>query len=129
MKTKVLATLFCSVISQTCFADCDFSLGISKLEDGRFAYSQDCHRTVGKLVADQKDWQTQVEKLNKAIEAKDVDLSIQQKRADNWMETSLKLEDRVEAIDKYKSTTSWLYYAGGILTGFVAVWAAGQLRN
>lgn len=110
-------------------ADCDFSTGIEKLPDGRFAYSSECHKKVGKLVADAKDRDEQVTQKDIQIKDLGVQLNIHKERAQNWMDTSLKLEDRVTQMEAMKSTNNWLHFGLGVLTTGIAVWGAGQLRR
>lgn len=110
-------------------ADCDFSTGIEKLADGRYAYSVECHKKVGKMVQDLKDRQDEVGKLNDSIKLKDLALTTQEQRANMWMDTSMKLEDRVNTIDKYNTTNHWLYFGLGVVFTGLSVWGAGQLRR
>jgi len=128
MEKPLVLLITLSLLSNIAFAECDFFTGISKLSNGNFEYTAECHKKVGKTVADLKDREEQVAKLEKIIELKDLAINIQEKRADLWMNTSMKLEDRVNTIEQYKSTNQWLYFGLGVLVMGVAVWGAGQLR-
>ena len=110
-------------------ADCDFSKGIEKLPDGRYAYSPECNRKVGKMAEDEKDRQTQIQAKDVQIKDLGVQADAQQKRADMWMDNSLKLEDRVNTMEELKARNQWLYFGLGIIVTGAAVWGAGQLRR
>lgn len=107
---------------------CDFTLGagVERLADGRYAYSTDCHKAVGKLVLDAKDHEEEKLALRKTIDLKDLGLKTQEQRAQLWMDTSLKLEDRVTQMEQWKSTNQWIFFGLGVLTTGVAAWAVGQ---
>jgi hypothetical protein len=107
-------------------AECDFAKGITKVEGG-YLYSTDCHKKVGKLQEDLKDREEQVAKLEKTIELKDLAIVTQERRVQLWMDTSFKLEDRVNTMDRLKSSNQLLYFGLGVLTTSLAVWGAGQL--
>lgn len=131
MRSLVNKLLIFSILlgySNTGMAECDFSVGIKKQEDG-YLYSNECNRRVGKLVLDAKDREEQVGKLNETIRLKDLAVGEQEKRANLWMETSLKLEDRVNTIDSMESTNKWLYFGLGIIVFGASVWGASQLTR
>jgi hypothetical protein len=109
-------------------ADCDFSKGITKVEGG-YLYTPDCHKKVGKIQEDLKDREEQVAKLEKTIELKDLGIKVQEERADKWMNTAFKLEDRVNSMERLKSTNQWLYFGIGVVATSLAVWGAGQLAR
>lgn len=111
------------------FADCDFATGIEKLPDGRYAYSVDCHKKVGKMVQDEEDRKVQVEALTKTITLKDLMLDTQEKRVEMWQNTALKQEERVNTIERMNDTNKVLYFVGGVVFTGLAVWAAGQLAR
>lgn len=127
--SKFVAVLLITIAPLQALAECDFSTGIEKMADGRFAYSAECHKKVGKLVADSKDKDDQIAALSKTIELKDLGIRTQEQRAQLWMDTSFKLEDRVNQMESMKSTNQWLYFGIGVLTTGLAVWGAGQLRR
>lgn len=110
-------------------ADCDFSTGIEKLQDGRYAYSAECNRKVGKMVADEKDRQEQLQQKEIQLKSLGTQLEYQDKRVQLWMDTSNKLEDRVNQMDALKSRNQWLFFGLGIVVTGAAVWGAGQLRR
>lgn len=122
-----LMALAIVVSSSAKAADCDFST-IQKQGDG-YLYSPECNRKVGKMVLDEKDRKEQVDKLNETIKLKDLSIDTNEKRAQLWMDTSLKLEDRVNTIDKMESTNKWLYFGLGVVVFGAAVWGAGKLRS
>ena len=129
MKILIVCLLIIGMPLKSLAEECNWSTGIEKLSDGRFAYSSSCHKLVGKTVADLKDREEQVAKLEKVIELKDLAINLHEKRADLWMNTSLKLEDRVNSIEAMRSTNQWLYFGLGVLGTSLAVWGAGQLAR
>lgn len=116
------------LLSSSAFAECDFATGISKVENG-YLYSKDCHLRVGKTQADLKDREEQVANLTKVIELKDLGIAVHEKRADLWMNTSLKLEDRVNTIESLRSSNQWLFFGLGVLVTGAAVYGAGHLAR
>ncbi len=77
---------------------------------------------------DLADREEQVAKLTKTIELKDLAIRTQEQRADLWMNTALKLEDRVNAMESLKRQNEILWFVGGIALTGLAVWGAGQLK-
>lgn len=128
VKNLVSSLLILSVLSSPAYAECDFSKDIEKLPDGRYAYSVDCHRHVGKMVEDLKDKDDQIAGLTKSISLKDLAIQTNEQRASLWMDTSLKLENRVNTMESMKSTNQWLYFGLGVLGTSLAVWGASKLR-
>jgi hypothetical protein len=110
-------------------AECDFSKDIEKLSDGRYAYSVSCHKKVGKISEDLKDREEQVAKLNKTIELKDLAIKFHEERTTNLMNTVVKMEDRVNTIDRLNDFNKWLYFGIGVVVTGGAVWAASQLSH
>lgn len=127
--SKLIAIVLVASVPLQAVAECDFTTGIEKMADGRYAYSASCHRAVGKLVQDGKDKDDQIAALNKTVELKDLGIRTHEQRAQLWMDTSMKLEDRVNQMDTMKSTNQWLFFGIGVLTTGAAVWAASQLRR
>lgn len=125
---KLSSLVLILTLSSQALAECDFSTGITKTQSG-YVYSEECNRQVGKLVLDNKDKDSAIEYLNKTVTAKDLGLKIQEDRADKWMNTSLKLEDRVNEIDKVSSSNKELYFGLGVLTTVLAVFAASKIRR
>lgn len=111
------------------FAECNLKTDIEKLPDGRFAYSSDCHKFVGKLYADGKDKDEQITHLNNALSLKTLALDFSEKRNEKLMNTVVTLDDRVNTIDKYNSTNKFLYFGLGIAAAGLAVYGASQLRK
>jgi hypothetical protein len=128
MKRLTATILALSLCSQTALADCDFSKEIEKLPDGRFAYSSQCHKAVGKMVQDLEDREAQVAEQRKTINLKDLMVTKEHERAQLWMDTSFKVEDRLNSLEKMKRDNELLYFFLGVgLTG-LSVWGAGQLK-
>lgn len=128
MRNLVVALMIALMLPFQAFADCDFSTGITKTEDG-YLYTKECHIKVGETVRDLEISLLQNKKLGEAITLKDLALSKANERADLWMNTSYKLEARVETMDSLYQRNKWLYFGLGILAASAAVYAAGQLNN
>ena len=112
---------------QLTLADCDFSKDVTKTKDG-YLYSADCHKEVGRHVQVEEKRKEQVEKLEKALELKDLAIVTSHERIELWRDTSFKLEDRVNAIENLKEKNKWIYFGLGILVMGVAVHEAGNLK-
>lgn len=125
MKKFLAGFLAMMMFSNVALAECDFSTGITKNENGTFTYSRECHLKVGEIRQDLSIAQGQNLKLIQALDLKDLALSKADQRADMWMNTSLKLEEKVNTIDQMRSTNQWLYFGLGVLT----VFAAGYVVN
>jgi len=126
MKKFLVALIVTALLPIQAFADCDFSSGITKVEGG-YLYTRECHIKVGEMKYDLGAKDLQIEKLNKALTFKDLAIDNANKRADLWMNTSFKLEDRINTIDELRSRNQWLYFGLGVLTVFAAGYAAKQI--
>ena len=129
MKKLLSVILAISLFSNVAMADCDFSTGVVKQADGSFLYTKDCHIAVGKMKQDLDVANKQVDLLNKAIELKDLAMSKSTERLNLWMDTSYKLEDRMNKIDQLERKNQWLFFGLGVVTTAAAVWGAGQLAH
>lgn len=116
MKKIVYLVAAISVFSNMCFADCDFSKGITKLPDGNFEYSKECNLKVGQTVQDNAVKDQQVQDLTKAITLKDLAISDADQRAANWMNTSVKLEKNIQEMNSLKKDAEYIYFGLGALT-------------
>ncbi len=126
-KYLIILLIFISVIPAG-VSECVWSRDIKEVEEG-YLYKPSCHKKAGKLINDAKDREKQVEKLEKVIELKDLGLIKSHERINLWRDTSFKLEDRVNAMDKIKDRNKWIWFGFGILVTGGAVWGAGQLRR
>lgn len=127
MKKLTSVALIAILFSNVAMADCDFKT-IIRLDDGSYKYSRECHVKVGEMKQDLEIKDAQIADYKKAIELKDLALVKTEQRADMWMNTSFKLEDRLNTIDDLRSKNNTLYYILGVATTALAVWGAGQLR-
>lgn len=119
----LIYSLFASNIS---IADCNWS-GIKKNNDNTYSYSEELHICVGELVRNDKIKNEQITNLNKAISLKDLAIETSDKRANMWMDSSLKLEDRVNKIDSMQKTNNFLFFGAGILTTILAGFMTAKL--
>lgn len=127
VKTLVSSILSILLFSNIALADCDFSK-IQKV-DGGYLYTKELHLCVGEMKQDLEIEQKRTVKLSEALTLKDTALDRANQRADLWMQTSFKLEDRVNTIDELRSRNQYLYFGLGMLTMFAATYAAGQINN
>ena len=130
MKNKIISLVaILTMLSNTAFADCDFSKGVTANPDGTRTYTKECHIAVGNLVQDNAVKTQQVQDLNQAITLKDLAITKSDQRAQNWMDTSLKLEENVQKMDSLKKENEWIYFALGVLATGMAGIAAAQLSR
>lgn len=111
------------------YAACDFSTDITKNPDGSFTYSRDCHLEVGRLVKTNDLKAEQIDKLEKVIELKDLAIDTQTKRVDLWQTSALKMEDRLNTIDRSNDWNKFLYFALGAGAIVLGGWAVGQVSK
>jgi hypothetical protein len=128
MKKLTSVAIVVAILSQSvAMADCDFKT-VTRLDDGSYKYSRECHLKVGEMKQDIEIKDSQIADYKKAIELKDLALVRTEQRADMWMNTSFKMEDRLNTIDELRSKNYVLYFILGVATTSLAVWGAGQLR-
>lgn len=129
MKKFIAVALLVVSFSNVAFAECDFSTGITKQSDGNYLYSRECHVKVGQMKQDLDAVTLQVSEYKKAIDLKDLALTSSNTRADLWMNTSFKLQDRMNAVDDLKSKNQLLMFFAGVAVTSLAVWGAGNLAH
>lgn len=122
---KLICFLLTAVISTQSFALCD-SKDITKNEDGTYTYSRDCHVEVGKTFKELEIRKQQVDELKASLILKD-SLTIKlEQQTQIWMDTSFKLNDKIQKYEQYKSDNQWVTFGAGVLTAILAGWAVGQ---
>ncbi len=126
---KLIAILLLTVsFSNAALASCDFK-GLVHNQDGSVIYSKDQHICVGQMIQDLGAANVQIGEYKKAIELKDLALTKSNERADMWMDTSFKLQDRLNAVDSLKAKNEYLAFGLGIVVTGLAVWGAGYLHH
>lgn len=128
MKKIIALVLSFSLFSGSCFADCDWSR-IVKNPDGTYTYSKELNLCVGQNVQDGKTKDVQIQDLMKAVSLKDLAIQKADARAQNWMDTSFKLDEKVQSAVKDEKLSSWAYFGLGILTTFAAGYTAAKLAG
>lgn len=128
MKKLIALIAAFSVFSSTCFATCDWSK-ITKNPDGTYVYSQALNLCVGQTVQDNATKDKQIQDYKKAIDLKDLAITKSDARAQNWMDTSLKLEDNVQKMDSLKKQNEWIWFGIGILSAIGLGMTAAQLSR
>jgi len=115
MKKVVSIILALSLFPSYAFADCDWSL-ITPGPNKTFVYPELCHQQVGIMKQSNMDLQKALDAEKDATKQADI-------RAENWMNTSLKLEDQFQKVDTLQKSNDKLYFGLGaltvILTGFL----------
>lgn len=129
MKKLILAIMVVCMLPLQALAECKWETGITKLSNGNYEYTKECHVKVGETVRDLNISLGQNLKLTEALSFKDLALTKANERADLWMNTSYKLEARIETMDSIYQRNKWLYFGLGILVASAAVYGAGQLNN
>jgi hypothetical protein len=129
MKQKIISLIVLSLLtSPVSYADCVWNRDIKENQDGSYTYARDCHIQVGKNNKELDLRKQQVEELNKTIELKDLALTKQEERVNLWMDSTLKMNDKIQSYESLRSTNQILYFGLGVLVMSAAVWGAGQLR-
>jgi hypothetical protein len=128
MRKSIFWMLLFSMISNIALADCDWTK-IKNNGDGTYTYSKELHICVGQTVEDNKTKDLQIQDLTKAVSLKDLAIQKSDERTQLWIDTSLKLEKNIQAMDSFKKTDEWLYFGLGALTIFASGIAAAQLTN
>ena len=124
---KLISLLMLTLtFSNACFAECDFSTGIVKVEDF-YIYSRECHLQVGRDQKELNNKRGEVAELRKAIELKDLAFVKQQERVDLWQNTSFKMEEKFSTYDSLQNKNNLLYFVAGVGLTALSVWGAGQL--
>lgn len=126
---KLIATFLVAIsLSNVAIADCDFSKIVHNA-DGTMTYTKELHICVGQMKQDLESANAQLTAYKSAIDLKDLAITKANERSDLWMNTSFKLQDRMNAVDDLKSKNQLLtFFAGVVVTG-LAVWGAGQLAH
>lgn len=126
MKKLISLIIAFSMFSHIAYADCDFKTGITPNDNGSYTYTKDCHLKVGEMKRDLETANKQIDLFKTSLDYKDLALKRADERADLWMNTAFKLEDRVNTLDQMRKTNEWLYFGLGVLTVFAAGYAARQ---
>lgn len=126
MKKLLALILAASLLSNVCYAACDFKTGVVKNEDGSRTYTKECHVAVGEMKQDLEIETEKNAKLNKALNLKDLVIEKADQRADLWMNTTFKLEDRITKIDEMQSTNKWIAFGLGLAVAWGTTYIAVQ---
>lgn len=129
MKKIITLMIAFTLFSNVSFADdCQFK-DLVHNPDGKVTYSKTDHVCVGKLVQDNKTKDQQIQDLNKAVSLKDLAVTTADQRAENWMNTSLKLEETVQKTETLQKDNFWIAFGAGVAMTFAAGMAAASLTN
>jgi non-homologous end joining protein Ku len=128
MKKLISLVSAIMLFSNLSFADCKFS-DLVHNADGTVVYSKADHVCVGQAVQDNAVKAKQIDDLNKAVQLKDLTITTANKRSDDWMATSMKLEENNQKMSTLQRDEFWIAFGLGVLTTFAAGMAAAQLTN
>lgn len=124
---KLNSLLLLLLIPSIALGECDFSTGITKLPEGNFQYTKECHIAVGNLVQSNATKDKQIADLNQAIDLKNLAISKSDERIVLWRDSTFKLEDRINTISSLQSSSNWLYFGLGAITVMGAGFMVGKL--
>lgn len=126
MLSKIIAIITMICIPMQSLA-CDLNNDVKVNADGSRTYTMDCHIFVGKLYKKEKLLEDENDELNKALDLKDLAISKQRQRADEWMNTSTQINEKLMQYDSASRTSAWIYFGIGVLTTIGAGYMASQL--
>lgn len=109
-------------------AACNWATDVSKNADGSFTYSRGCHLEVGASLEELDLRRKQVTELNKSVELKDLALKYSEERTQLWIESSSKMNERLNQYEASRGNQGWLFFGIGVATAVLSVWAAGQIK-
>jgi hypothetical protein len=114
-------------MSNSVFAACDWSTGITPGPNKTYIYTEECHQRVGALVADNKVKEQQILDYQKVITMKDLAIKDSDARYQLWFDTSRNLEDRLQKVDSMQKSNEYLAFGLGVAMTFLAGYAAAKL--
>lgn len=117
--------MLCLALSSQAFAVCD-STDIKKNDDGSYNYGKDCHIEVGHVFKELEIRKQQIGEMKEALILKDSLTVKLEQRNQLWMDTSFKLNDKIQSYEKYRNDNQWITFGAGILTAVLAGWMVGQ---
>jgi len=107
---------------------CDWSLA-TKNADGTYNYPASLHLCVGKTVQDNGTQALQIADLHKAVDLYKITIQTDEQRIQNWMTTSVQLEQRFNTISNLETKNYWLYFGLGVLATGAAAYTAAKLTG
>jgi hypothetical protein len=117
-----------SLICNTTLASCNWSEDVRKNQDGSFSYSRGCHVEVGASLEELDLRRRQVDELKKSVELKDLAISYSEQRTQLWIDSSIKMNERLNQHEATRANSGWIYFGVGVAVTVLSVWAAGQLK-
>ena len=127
MKKITAVLLLTCLFSNMCFADCDWSTGITPGPNKTFIYSESCHLAVGKLVQTNKTQAAQIQDYEKAITLKDLAISYSDQRVALWQKSSDDELQRLNSIEAQQSHSDLLYFGLGVIFTAISVYGASKV--
>lgn len=130
MKKLVLSLLCLSLLLPApALASCDWDKDVKQNQDGSYTYTKGCHIQVGLSLEELDLRRTQVVELNKTIQLKDLAIKYSEERTQLWMDSSLKMNDRLNQYESARSGQQWFHFGLGVAVTVLSVWGAGQLKR
>lgn len=124
----LLNSIFILTLANPALADCDWSK-IKNNGDGTYTYSKDLHICVGEMKQDVEIKDKQIQDFRAAIGLKDTALALAEQRTQLWMDTSFKMNDRLNTIENMRSTNNWMYFGLGALTVLATGFMVAELNK
>jgi hypothetical protein len=126
---KLISLILLMCFSSSALADCNWST-IKQLPDGGYEYSPSLNLCVGNLVQSSKVMTQQIADLTKAVQLKDLALSVADQRTQLWQKSSDDEQDRLSKLSADQKHSDWLYFVLGAATvigsGFMAAKIIGH---
>jgi hypothetical protein len=106
---------------------CDWSKVVAN-PDGTYTYSKQLNLCVGKTVQDGQTKDQQIADLHKSVDLYKTTIQTDEQRIQNWITTSVNLENRVEATSSLEKKNEWLYFGLGVAATCAAAYTANKIR-
>ena len=110
---------------QIAFA-CDFSKGVTENPDGTFKYTRECHIEAGKKIKGYGILEEKNFELEKQVSLKDMIITKHEERTAMWMDTSLKLNDKLQTYDRLATSDRWTSFAIGFGAALLSIYVSDQ---
>lgn len=125
----IILTIYFSLISMSAYPECNYKEDIKKNQDGTYTYTRDCHIEFGRTLEELDIRKEQLDNSKKIITLKDLAIQDYERNVSLWKNTSIDLNNRLEKIDSSRSMDKTLYFALGVVTTFLSVYASSKITR
>lgn len=105
------------------YASCDWSLGITKINDDYYKYTTACHKRVGLELKKSESLSDRLKYQEELIVVKEKEvlnykylLDLEKKSTNLWKTTSIELDKQIKSKEFWDPYENILYFIGGVLT-------------